>query len=79
MKAFKLLQHQVWLVFLVGITFVLTRFASCEKSPTNAAETLEWNKKIAVAVVHSHAAKNVNSDMSNRFKTPNILSAPACI
>jgi signal transduction histidine kinase len=55
MKAFKLIQSQVLLVILVGITFVLTRFACCEKSPTNASETLEWNKKIAVAVVHSHA------------------------
>ena len=54
-KTFKLIQHQVWFVILVGITLVLIEFACSEKSPTNSSETLDWNKKIAVAVVHSHA------------------------
>ena len=54
-KAFKLIQCQVLLVILAGIIFVLVGFASCEESPTNSSETLDWNKKIAIAVVHSHA------------------------
>ncbi|HDP67079.1 MAG TPA: C50 carotenoid epsilon cyclase [Candidatus Marinimicrobia bacterium] len=49
------INKQILLVILIGLTFVLTRFSSCEKSPTNASETLEWNKKIAVEVVRSHA------------------------
>ncbi|MFH1214580.1 MAG: hypothetical protein V1681_10850 [Candidatus Neomarinimicrobiota bacterium] len=33
---------------LVVLTLV---FTMCEKSPIEASDTLEWNKKIAVAVV----------------------------
>jgi len=54
---------------LFNVLVVLTLvFTMCEKSPTEPDDNLQWNKKIAVAVVHSHAVmlsqivKNVASE-----------------
>jgi methyl-accepting chemotaxis protein len=55
MKTSKLIQSQILTIILVSIIIVVTRLENCEKSPTKASDTIEWNKKIAVAVVHSHA------------------------